>query len=199
MIGLMVWNGEIGVGPKPEATPMIARNLMAPKAEESVPEIPSTPKPKQAPVKTQAQDNLAQKEPVVPAPSAVSAPMMLQALPAQGGAESTTPPLAPKASTRTTDMATAGVSNVGVDPVAYALSALKRAQAGERKITVESAQVGFRSPQELIGLNFDYLPEGFKEITNALPAGYRAFVDNASPTPEYYIYFEKTYQWYGPF
>jgi len=88
---------------------------------------------------------------------------------------------------------------VGIDPIAYSLSALKRAQAGERKITADSAQIGFRSPQEMISLNFDNLPQGFKEIANALPAGYRAFVDQAGSTPEYYIYFENTYQWHGPF
>ena len=226
MIGLMVWNGQLDFAQKPESIPqptsMALRTALPPATPEptSAPEAgtsakpaptePSEPlveAPAPAPATTPAPAKILKRETVkpptilqAPKPEEVpaSAPMMLQAVPTEEGAGDDAAP-APKATLKSADMATAGVSNVGIDPIAYAQSALKRAKAGERKITVSSTQIGFRSPQAMINLNFDNLPAGFTEIVGALPADYKAFVDYAGGTPQYYIYFEKNYQWYGPF
>jgi hypothetical protein len=128
---------------------------------------------------------------------------MLTAEPVEGGPETATPPPTPKATLREMGPAGVGSPNPVGDKASIIQAALSRAQSGERKITSDSKQIGERSPQELIGINFDNLPEDFVEITSVLPTGYKAFED-LSPTwsdgtPEYYIYFEKTYQWYGPF
>jgi hypothetical protein len=205
MIGLMAWNGQIGVGSRHEATPatapMAAQNRMAPTVEEPIANTPPAPMAKQAPAKPQAQDNGATKMPEGPRiTTEAPAPAALQALPAEGEAEATPqPPSAPKRMLRETNTASAGISNVGNGSTTILQDALRRAQSGERKINSDSKQIGFRSPQELMALNFDNLPSGFEEIQSTLPAGVRAYVDWASGKPEYYLYFEKSYQWYGPF
>jgi len=206
MIGLMVWNGQVGIGPKPEtapaAAPMAIQNLATPKAEEPVADIPPSPIAKQVPLATKPQGNLTKKAPeAVEVPAAEPAPMMLQALPAEGGVDSTTSALGaiPTASDQKIGF---GIPSQG-NQTSIILAALSRAQAGERKITANSKQIGQRSTQEILGLNFDNLPDGFEEIKSILPAGFRAFQDQSATWSdgalEYYVYFENTYEWYGPF
>ena len=208
MIGLMVWKGNEAVVQESQFIQTVAEPVAYEPSEPLVAKPEPAPTPAPAPKTetvakpTQALEKTSDKSvppasPVAEEPTA-TAPMMLQAVPTEGGARESTPPPAEKATFRemaASDDASAGSS----DQTSILESALRRAQSGERKITANSAQIGFRSPQELISLNFDYLPDGFEEIKSILPAGYRAFVDTAGGTTEYYIYVQNAYQWYGPF
>lgn len=206
VIGLMVWNGQTGLlqtpKPTPEATSLAMKDALPPSTSEPVLAPKANTSAKPATIAPKASEKVEQRAPVAEE-SPASAPMLLQALPAENGAGATTPApeVAPTAALR--QMAPVSAADQTANRDSIINSAFTRAQAGELKITANSEPSGSRLAKDIIAIDFNKLPEGFVEIPSVLPAGTRAFED-LSPTwsdglPQYYLYFEKENQWYGPF
>lgn len=194
VIGLMVWRGQTGlVAPEsaPEA-PSLAMKTALP---------PAITMPAPTPESDAIAENVSQKTSEPKAPE--NAPMMFQAMPAEGGAETTQPALEPAPMAGLRQMAPVSASDQAENRDAIIKAAFERVQAGELKITATEESGGVRSAKDILAIDLSHLPEAFIEIPSVLPEGIRAFEDQM-PTwsdglPQYYLYFEKEGQWYGPF
>jgi hypothetical protein len=201
MIGLMVWNGQLGVKPKPEAAPaiapMMARSLTVRNTGETADDRVQAPEEPKA-----LSDGTQETTEPIGSTVAEPAPMMFQAVPAEDSAGTTipAPEAAPMASRK---MSPDSVEGQATNRKTFITLAFEKVQAGEGKITADSGSLGVRSAKNILAIDLNNLPEAFIEVPSILPEGYRSFEDQmptwSDGAPQYYIYSEKEGQWHGPF